>query len=126
MGRRKLLLIASILVGAVGTAFIGLYVRGADSRAQQTEGMVTALVATTTIPVGTTLETAIQSMHPVPVPNRMATGGYKNPDAFAAIRSALKGKVVQEPINAEQVVLASMFGSAGEAATTGITQGRGV
>ena len=48
MGRRTLLLIASILIAAVGTALIGLYVRGADNRAQQTEGMVSALVATET------------------------------------------------------------------------------
>jgi pilus assembly protein CpaB len=33
MGRRTLLLIASILVAALGTALIWLYVQGADNRA---------------------------------------------------------------------------------------------
>src|SRR4051812_37126672 len=126
MGRRTLLLIASILVAAVGTALIGLYVRGAGSRAPQTESMGDALVATTTTPAGTTLEKAVDSMHPAAVPNRMTDGGYTGSTAFATIRSDLKGKVVQEAIHPEQVVLASMFGTAGQAATTGITQGRGV
>jgi pilus assembly protein CpaB len=126
MGRRTLLLIASILIAAVGTALIGLYVRGADDRAQQTEGMVTALVARTTIAAGTTIEDAIDLMEPAAVPARMAEGGYKNSGALTAVRAAQKGKVVQETINAQQVVLASMFGTAGEAATTDITQGLGV
>src|SRR4051812_11096902 len=99
MGRRTLLLIASILVAAVGTALMGLYVRGADSRAQQTEGMVDALVATTTIAAGPSLETAVESMHLAAVPNRMAEGGYKGSTAFTTIRSDLKGKVVQEAIH---------------------------
>lgn len=126
MGRRTLLLIASILIAAVGTALIGLYVRGADNRARQSEGMVSALVATETIPAGTTLEKALASMRPAAVPGRMAENGYRDPNAVTAIRSALKDKVVQEPIHAEQVVLASMFGNAGEAASTDITLGRGV
>jgi hypothetical protein len=33
MGRRTLLLIASILVAALGTALIGVYVQKADTRA---------------------------------------------------------------------------------------------
>jgi len=126
MGRRTLLLIASILIAAVGTALIGLYVRGADNRAQKTEGTVSALVAIKTIPAGTKLDDAVKSMHLAPVPARMAANGYLNPNAFAKIREAQKGKVVQEPINTEQVVLGSMFGSASDAATTDITKGRGV
>jgi pilus assembly protein CpaB len=127
MGRRTLLLIASILIAAVGTALIGLYVRGADNRAQQTEGMVSALVATQTITAGTNLETAVQSMRVASVPGRMAeTGAYRNPNAFVNIQKALKNKVVIDKIEAEQVVLASMFGDAGEAANTEIKNGFGV
>jgi pilus assembly protein CpaB len=126
MGRRTLLLITSILIAAVGTALIGLYVRGADNRARQTEGMVSALVASKTIPVGTKLETALNLMKTAAVPARMAKDGYRNPNAFTNIRTALKDKVVTEPIYAEQVVLNSMFGSADAAATTGISKERGV
>ena len=126
MGRRTLLLIASILIAAVGTALIGLYVRGADNRARQTEGTVNALVASATIPAGTDLEEALTLMHPAHVPNRMATNGFTGSDPFASIRRTLKGRVVKDPIYLEQVVLSSMFGSAGDAATTGITQGTGI
>ena len=43
MGRRTLLLIASILVAALGTALIWLYVQGADTRAQAGEAQVTSV-----------------------------------------------------------------------------------
>ena len=47
MGRRTLLLIASILVAALGTALIWLYVQGADSRAEATTTQVEVVVART-------------------------------------------------------------------------------
>lgn len=53
MGRRTLLLIASILVAALGTALIWLYVQGADSRAQAGEAQVRVLVSSETVPAGT-------------------------------------------------------------------------
>jgi pilus assembly protein CpaB len=126
MGRRTLLLITSILIAAVGTALIGLYVRDADSRALKTEGAVSTLVADQTIPAGTTLEAALSLMRPDEVPARMATLGYTGSNAKAKARKALKGQVVTEPINDEQVVLKSMFSTPGDAATTEITKGRGV
>ena len=43
MARRTLLLIASILTAALGTALIWLYVQGADKRAQQTATLQPAL-----------------------------------------------------------------------------------
>ncbi|HST85809.1 MAG TPA: RcpC/CpaB family pilus assembly protein [Kineosporiaceae bacterium] len=124
MGRRTLLLIASILIAAVGTALIGLYVRGADNRAQETEGRVSVLVADATIPAGADLETALSSMRLASVPAWMTTDGYPNPSAFANIRKALKGQVVKEAIHPDQVVLASMFGTADAAATTEIKNAR--
>jgi len=53
MGRRTLLLIASILVAALGTALIWLYVQGADTRAQAGEVQVPVYVAKTTVEAGT-------------------------------------------------------------------------
>lgn len=52
MGRRTLLLIASILVAALGTALIWLYVQGADSRAQAGEAQVQVLVSADTVQAG--------------------------------------------------------------------------
>jgi pilus assembly protein CpaB len=53
MGRRTLLLIASILVAALGTALIWLYVQGADSRAQADQAQVKVLVSDQTVQPGT-------------------------------------------------------------------------
>jgi pilus assembly protein CpaB len=53
MARRTLLLIASILVAALGTALIWLYVQGADARAVAGETQVRVLVSNQTVPPGT-------------------------------------------------------------------------
>lgn len=52
MGRRTLLLIASILVAALGTALIWLYVQGADTRAQAGEAEVRVWVAGAQVKAG--------------------------------------------------------------------------
>jgi pilus assembly protein CpaB len=52
MGRRTLLLIASILVAALGTALIWLYVQGADTRAASGTAQVQVLVAGNTVEAG--------------------------------------------------------------------------
>jgi pilus assembly protein CpaB len=52
MGRRTLLLIASILVAALGTALIWLYVQGADNRAAAGEVEVPVYVATSAVSAG--------------------------------------------------------------------------
>lgn len=52
MGRRTLLLIASILVAALGTALIWLYVQGADNRAASGAAQVQVLVAGNSVKAG--------------------------------------------------------------------------
>jgi pilus assembly protein CpaB len=52
MGRRTLLLIASILVAALGTALIWLYVQGADTRAVRSENQVSVYVAAQPLTAG--------------------------------------------------------------------------
>ncbi|MGZ4649716.1 MAG: RcpC/CpaB family pilus assembly protein [Kineosporiaceae bacterium] len=52
MGRRTLLLIASILVAALGTALVWLYVQGADSRATAGEVQVPVLVSENQVSAG--------------------------------------------------------------------------
>lgn len=126
MGRRTLLLIASILIAAVGTALIGLYVRGADDRAQQTEGTFPTLVATKEIAPNTSIEAAVNSMELKAVPGRMGAGGYTGSGASAAILEDQKGKVTTETIYPEQTVLKSMFGAAGAATANGFKNARGV
>jgi pilus assembly protein CpaB len=53
VARRTLLVIASILLAALGTALIWLYVQGADNRAQQSAELVHAYVFTREAPAGT-------------------------------------------------------------------------
>src|SRR3954451_19363646 len=53
MARRTLLLIASILVAAIGTALIWLYVQGAETRAQGDEAQVPVYVSSSTVAAGT-------------------------------------------------------------------------
>ncbi|GLY32854.1 SAF domain-containing protein [Kineosporia sp. NBRC 101731] len=55
MGRRTLLLITSVLLAAVGTAMVAVYVRQADERAAGDEATALYLVAARKIPQGTTI-----------------------------------------------------------------------
>lgn len=69
MGRRTLLVIASVLVAAAGTAMIWLYVQGADARARgRWQSLVTVLVATENIPVGAGKDVVAQRTRPVEAP----------------------------------------------------------
>jgi pilus assembly protein CpaB len=69
MGRRTLLIIASVLVAAAGTAMIWLYVQGAEARARgKWQDLVTVLVARQAIPVGADQEVVRQRTTAVQVP----------------------------------------------------------
>lgn len=58
MGRRTLLLIAALLVAAVGTALVFVYVRGIDDRARNNQRAVQVLVAKAQIAAGTKVSAA--------------------------------------------------------------------
>ena len=58
MGRRTILLITALVVAALGTALVFLYVRSADDRALAGQEQVQVLFATQQIPVGQSAETA--------------------------------------------------------------------
>jgi len=66
MGRCTLLLIASILVAALGTALIWLYVQGADTRAVASENQVSVYVAARPVSAGQTVEPGIAVVRPFP------------------------------------------------------------
>jgi pilus assembly protein CpaB len=69
MGRRTLVVIASVLVAAAGTALIWLYVQGADERARgKWQNLTTVLVATEAIPVGMGRDVIAQRTKPEQVP----------------------------------------------------------
>ena len=58
MARRSALLIAAVLIAALGTAMILLYVQGIDDRATQGQELVEVLTATETIEAGETVAAA--------------------------------------------------------------------
>lgn len=58
MGRRTILLIAALVVAALGTALVFAYVRSADDRALADQAPVQVLFATQEIPVGQNASTA--------------------------------------------------------------------
>lgn len=58
MARRSVLLIAAVLIAAIGTAMILLYVKGIDDRAAQGQELVEVLTATEPIEAGETVSAA--------------------------------------------------------------------
>ena len=58
MARRSALLIAAIVIAAIGTAMIVLYVKGIDDRATQGQELVEVLTATDTIEAGESVRAA--------------------------------------------------------------------
>jgi hypothetical protein len=105
VARRTLLLIASILLAALGTALIWLYVQRAETLAQPQ--LVPALFLTRGVEAGTTLDASMVTVRNVP------------PDVAAGAVTTLAqvaGKQLTVPAVAQQLVLQSMF--------TGTPQGR--
>src|SRR3954452_24161629 len=91
MGRRTLLLIASILVAALGTALIWLYVQGADTRAVNSENQVSVYVANQPLTAGARVGPQIAIVKQFPqsvvtalagslVTNTAQIGGYAKTD----------------------------------------------
>src|SRR5687768_1098634 len=58
MARRSALLIAAVLIAALGTAMIVLYVQGIDERAAEGQELVEVLTATDVIETGETVSAA--------------------------------------------------------------------
>jgi len=56
MGRRTLLLIASMLVAALATGMVWFYIASADTRADDRQALVDTLIATAVIPANTSLD----------------------------------------------------------------------
>ena len=107
MGRRTLLIIASILVAATGTALIWLYVQNAESRLQDDLQPVAVLRATRAIDIGTPVSAIpADAVEQVPVPTKSAP-----PDRIGSLAAltALAGRTVTSPIFAGQFLIAPQF-----------------
>jgi len=117
MGRRTLLLIASILLAALGTALIWLYVQGAETRVQPSVALVPALFLNSDQGVGTTGQAAVDAATPKNVAADLASSGLVTSAAQVA-QLRLKNPAVRG-----QILLLSMFTSG---TPTGAQPGRGI
>jgi len=108
MGRRTLLLLASILVAAAGTAMIWVYVQSADARAQATWiDRVTVLRATGQIDAGAGWEDVAAVVEPIAVPRGLVPKG-----AISDVKY-LVGKAATMPVPAGEFLQSSQFGAEG-------------
>ncbi len=109
MGRRTLLLIAALVVAALGTVLIFVYVKNADDRAQADAAPVDVLVATQQVAAGTTAADASNAgaFEIQEVPTSAAAEG-----ALTDI-TIISDQVALAPIFPGQQILAQMFGAPG-------------
>jgi pilus assembly protein CpaB len=121
MGRRTLLLIASILIAAVGTALIALYVRGADARAQEGTQRVTVAFATKNITAGSRVDVLLTQDY---FTSKTVSRDSVPDDAIGTI-DIVAGEVAQVGIVKDAPLQQSMFGkSTTDPGTVGISKDR--
>jgi pilus assembly protein CpaB len=100
MGRRTLLLIASILVAALGTALIWLYVQGAETRAEQGAELVPVLFLSQNAEGGS--DARALRLISKKVPPDVATGAVRP-------GTPLTGQKMTTPATAGQILLTNML-----------------
>jgi pilus assembly protein CpaB len=120
MGRRTVLLISALLVAALGTALVVLYVRGADERAAEGQELVEVLFAKADIPTGTTGQAAAESgaleLREV-ARNSVAAGAISDITPVAT-------QVALSPIFTGQQILTQQFGEPGQTTSLPIPEGK--
>jgi pilus assembly protein CpaB len=120
MGRRTLLLIAALVVAALGTVLIFVYVNGADARAQADAQPVQVLVATQQVTPGTTASAASESgsFDLQTMPSSAVADG-----ALSDI-TAISDQAALTTIYPGQQVLAQMFGNPQSASDLQVGKGK--
>jgi pilus assembly protein CpaB len=109
MGRRTILLIAAVVIAAIGATMIFLYVQGIQSRAEADQKPVEVLKATDTIAAGETIEAAQDA-------GKLALKSVPREDVVpGALTSTqtLAGEVALAPIYPEEQIIADKFGQIG-------------
>jgi pilus assembly protein CpaB len=121
MGRRTLLLIAALVVAALGTTGVFLYVNGVDKRAAADLALVQVLVATAPIPAGTTAKQA-KDEGALDL-RRFLAESVSGLGALSDI-SSIANKVALAPIAPGEAILAGNFGSASDSGNLPIPPGQ--
>jgi pilus assembly protein CpaB len=120
MERRTLLLIAALVVAALGTTMVFLYVNGVNDRALAEQDPVQVLVATSAIDAGTTAGEAL------------AAGAIESKEisrSSAAVNALsdvtpIEDQVALSPIFAGEQILTNKFGAAGSSTNLPIPDGK--
>jgi pilus assembly protein CpaB len=107
MERRRILVVAAALVAALGAVMVLLYVRGADSRAEEQFKTTDVLVATAPIESGETIEAASSAGKIV---KKAVTNNSLLPDVQSDL-TALSGKVALTTIYPGEQIITSKFGT---------------
>ena len=119
MDRRKALLLVAAVIAAVGTLLVFLYVRGADTRADQRYDAVQVLRVVKPIAAGETVEAAQTA-------GKIESGSVSKkdllPDALTGTE-AITGKIAVTNIYPGEQLIASKFGATG--ATNGLAIPKG-
>jgi pilus assembly protein CpaB len=121
VGRRTALLVAAIVIAAIGTTLVYLYAKRANDRAIADTKPVSVLVASQLIPAGQTADQALAagSLVNQDIPSQsVAQGAVSNVEV-------LKGKVAIGPIYPGQQILTQLFGDT-VGAVTGINIPKGL
>jgi pilus assembly protein CpaB len=120
MGRRTVLLVAALVVAALGTTMVFLYVNGVNDRAIAKQSPVRVLVAKKLIEPGTSIEDA----------NDAAAFERKTISSDALVNGAvsatapLAGKVALTTIYPGEQIIAQKFGDPGDTSTLSIPAGK--
>src|ERR1700710_2672076 len=115
MDRRKALLLVAAVIAAVGTLLVFLYVRGADTRADQRYDAVQVLRVVKPIAAGETVEAAQAAGK---IESSSVSKKDLLPDALTGTEP-IAGKVAVSPIYPGEQLISSKFGATG-AATNGL------
>ena len=105
MGRRTVLLLVALLIAALGTAMVLLYVKGIDDRATKGQQLVTVVVASDTIEANESADDAVAAgkFDTLEIPLTAKADG-----ALASV-SSLKGQVALGRILPGEQILGGKF-----------------
>jgi len=116
MGRRTVLLVTALVIAALGTTMVFLYVHGLDDQAIHKQDPVSVLVAKRTIDPGTTYKDASdQASFEKKTVSRDALA-----DGALGSTAPLVGKVTTTTIYPGQQIIPQMFGNSGEVSTLSV------
>jgi pilus assembly protein CpaB len=120
MGRRTLLLVAALLLAALGTSLVFVYVNNVDARAREGQAPVEVWVATKVITAGTTVAQANSdgSFATEVLPDSAALD-----DALGDL-TPIADKVALSTIYPGEQLIEAKFGAEGEAPTVAIPPGK--